>query len=76
MTLESRLGSWKNMELFTLETEKLERFKVCMGSVCLMVFDNREFLWQDVRYVPELKRNLLSITMLDGLGYVTKLSMR
>jgi hypothetical protein len=41
-----------------------------------MVFDNREFLWQDVRYVPELKRNLLSITMLDGLGYVTKLSMR
>jgi hypothetical protein len=46
-----RLRSWKKMELFTLETTKLER----LDSFRLMMFDKREFLLQDVRYVPELK---------------------
>jgi hypothetical protein len=49
-----RLRSWKKMELFTLETTKLER----LDSVRLMMFDKREFFLQDVRYVtyvPELK---------------------
>jgi hypothetical protein len=46
-----RLWSWKKMELFTLKTAKLER----LGSVHLMMFDKREFLLQDVRYVPKLK---------------------
>jgi hypothetical protein len=46
-----RLRSWKKMELFTLETMKLER----LDSVRLMMFDKREFFLQDVRYVPELK---------------------
>ena len=27
---------------------------------------------QDVRYVPELKRNLISISMFDLMGYITK----
>jgi hypothetical protein len=36
----------------------LENGKICkvqdMSLVCLMMFDNREFLLYDVRYVPEL----------------------
>ncbi|MCI76116.1 hypothetical protein A2U01_0097385, partial [Trifolium medium] len=32
-----------------------------ISSVCPTMFDNREFLLYCVRYVPELKRNLLSI---------------
>ncbi|MCH82500.1 putative Ty-1 copia retrotransposon protein [Trifolium medium] len=44
-----------------------------MSSVHLMMFDNSEFLLHDVRYVPELKRNLLSISMHDNLGYETRI---
>jgi len=38
----------------------------------LKMFDNREYLLQDVRYIPELKRNLISINMFDDLGYSTR----
>ena len=32
-----------------------------MGNVRLKMFDGREFLLKEVRYIPELKRNLISI---------------
>nr|KYP33116.1 hypothetical protein KK1_046063 [Cajanus cajan] len=44
-----------------------------MGYVHLRMFDIREMLLQDVWYVLELKKNLLSISMFDGLGYSTKI---
>ena len=44
-----------------------------MGNVRLKMFDGREFLLRDVRFVPELKRNLISITMFDSLGYCTRI---
>ena len=34
--------------------------------------DNREYLLKDVRYIPELKRNLISINIFDDLGYLTR----
>ena len=42
-----------------------------IGTVRLRMFDNREMLLQDVRYVPKLKRNLISISMFDLMGYTT-----
>ena len=43
-----------------------------IGTIRPRMFDNREMLLQDVRYVPELKRNLISISMFDFIGYTTK----
>ena len=43
-----------------------------IGTVRLRMFDNREMLLQDVRYVPKLKRNLISISMFDLMGCTTK----
>ena len=46
-----------------------------IGMVRLKMFDDRERLIHNVRYIPELKRNLLSISMFDDLGYVLELNM-
>ena len=39
-----------------------------VGLVLLKLFDNREVLLKGVRHVPKLKRNLVSLGMLDDLG--------
>ena len=44
-----------------------------MGTIRLKMFDDRDFLLKNVRYIPELKRNLISIIMIDGLGYCTRI---
>ncbi|XP_027340957.1 uncharacterized protein LOC113854254 [Abrus precatorius] len=44
-----------------------------MGTIRLKMFDNWEMLLQEVRYVPELKRNLLSMGMFDLIGLTTKI---
>ena len=43
-----------------------------IGTVRLKMFDDRELLIHNVRYVLELKQNLLSISMFDDLGYCTR----
>ncbi|RZB53427.1 Retrovirus-related Pol polyprotein from transposon TNT 1-94 [Glycine soja] len=43
-----------------------------IGTVRLNMFDNREYLLKNVRYIPELKRNLISINMFDDLEYSTR----
>lgn len=45
----------------------------CMGIVHLKMFDGRKFLLRDVRYVFELKINLIFISMFDSLGYYTRI---
>jgi len=56
---------------------RLGNSKACkvqgMGTVRLKMFDGREFLLKDVRFVPKLKRNLISISMFDSLGYCTRI---
>jgi len=44
-----------------------------MGTVRLKMFDGREFLLKDVRFVPEFKQNLISLSMFDSLGYCTRI---
>ena len=44
-----------------------------IGTVRLKMFDNREYLLKNVRYIPKLKRNLISINMFDDLGYSTRI---
>ena len=39
-----------------------------MGSIRLKMLNGQETLLTGVRYVPELKRNLISISMFDALG--------
>ncbi|PON41343.1 Zinc finger, CCHC-type [Parasponia andersonii] len=43
-----------------------------IGSVRIRMFDGMERILQQVRYVPELKRNLISLGMLDMNGYSFK----
>jgi len=65
----------RNEYFDTLELEDLEngeaRMLQGMSSILLMMFDNCEFLMQYVRYVLELRRNLLSVSMFVGLSHVT-----
>ena len=43
-----------------------------LGTVRLKLHDGKERLLKEVRHVPELKRNLISLGMLDQLGYTLK----
>lgn len=42
------------------------------GSVRIKMFDGIERMLNEVRYIPELKRNLISLGMLDKSGYSFK----
>ena len=42
-----------------------------MGDVKLQLYDGSAFMLHDVRYVPELKKNLISTGQLDDMGYHT-----
>lgn len=41
---------------------------VGIGDVMLKLEDNREILLKNVRHIPEIRRNLISIGMLDEIG--------
>ena len=43
------------------------------GDVCIKTPVGNEWTLKDVRYIPGLKRNLISIGQLDSTGYATKL---
>lgn len=43
-----------------------------ISTVRLKMFNDREFLLHNVRCVPELKRNLLSVSMLDDIIYCAR----
>ena len=43
------------------------------GSIRFKMFNGLKRLLKDVRYVPELKRNLLSIGMLESIGCLVKI---
>nr|KYP76595.1 Retrovirus-related Pol polyprotein from transposon TNT 1-94 [Cajanus cajan] len=43
-----------------------------IGTIILNMFDNREYILKDVSHVPDLKRNLISISMFGNLGFATK----
>ena len=43
-----------------------------VGSIRIKMYNGVEKMLENVRYIPELKRNLISLGMLDELGYVIK----
>ena len=67
---------FETLELKEFGTLLIGNNKACkvqgIGQIKLRIFDNKEMLLHDVRYVPELKRNLMSISMFDVMGYSTK----
>ena len=42
------------------------------GDVCIKTPAENEWTLKDVRYIPSLKKNLISIGQLDSTGYATK----
>lgn len=46
-----------------------------MGNVNLKVHDGTIRELKEVRYVPDLKKNLISLGMLDQIGLVLKLNL-
>nr|KYP74254.1 Retrovirus-related Pol polyprotein from transposon TNT 1-94 [Cajanus cajan] len=67
---------FETLELKEYGTVLLGNNKACrvqgIGAVRLKMFDNQEMLLQNVRYVPKLKRKLMSISMFDVMGCSTK----
>lgn len=47
-----------------------------IGMIILKMFDVREFLLHNMTYVPELKKNLLFISIFDDLGYWSRVEHR
>ena len=43
------------------------------GKVRLQLKDGSSFVLENVRYIPDLKRNLISLGTLDREGYIVKL---
>lgn len=43
-----------------------------IGTVGLKIFDDLKFFHHNMNYVPEFRRNLLSISMFDDLGYCAR----
>ena len=43
------------------------------GDVCINTSTGNQWTLKDVRYIPGLKKNLISIGQLDSTGYATKL---
>lgn len=43
-----------------------------MSSIRIRMFDGVDRVLQQVRYIPELKRNLISLGILDATGYSFK----
>lgn len=43
-----------------------------VGTLQIIMFDNQVRIISEVRYVPELKRSLLSLGTFDKAGYVCK----
>jgi len=72
----SRKDYFETLELKPAGTALLGDNHPCkvqgIGTVRLKMFDNREYLLKNVRYIPKLKRNLISINMFDDLGYSTR----
>ncbi|KAK2414734.1 secreted RxLR effector protein [Trifolium repens] len=68
---------FETLELKEDGVVRLGNDKACkvqgVGTIRLKMFDDRDFLLKNVRYIPELKRNLISISMFDGLGYSTRI---
>ena len=44
-----------------------------IGSIRIRLHNGLEKVMSNVRYIPELKRNLISLGVLDELGYTIKL---
>ncbi|CAJ2678716.1 unnamed protein product [Trifolium pratense] len=68
---------FETLELKEGGVVRLGNNKACkvqgMGTIRLKMYDDRDFLLKNVRYIPELKRNLISISMFDNLGYCTRI---
>jgi len=68
---------FETLELKEGGVVRLDNNKACkiqgMGTICLKMFDDRDFILKNVRYISELKRNLISISMFDGLGFCTRI---
>ncbi|GKC64994.1 hypothetical protein Tco_1097592 [Tanacetum coccineum] len=47
-----------------------------IGNVIVQMKDGSSFVLENVRYIPELKRNLISLGTLDREGYTVKLQNR
>ncbi|PHT67560.1 hypothetical protein T459_27047 [Capsicum annuum] len=40
------------------------------GDVCIKTLAENQWTLENIRYVPDLKRNLISVSQLDSTGYV------
>lgn len=67
-----RKKHFETLEMKEDEIVLLRNIKICkvlsIGTERLKIFDDSEFLLQNIRYIISLKRNLLSISMFYGQG--------
>uniref|UniRef100_A0A803PDC4 Integrase catalytic domain-containing protein n=1 Tax=Cannabis sativa TaxID=3483 RepID=A0A803PDC4_CANSA len=65
-------GTYGTMYLGNTKSCKI----VEIGTIRLKLYDGVERVLKDVRLVPDLKRNLISIGMLDDQGFLVKIEKR
>ena len=63
-------GSFKKVYLADNKDLKIEE----NGDICIKTPTGNQWTLKDVRYIPSLKKNLISIGQLDSTGYATKFS--
>ncbi|GKB95669.1 retrovirus-related pol polyprotein from transposon TNT 1-94 [Tanacetum coccineum] len=72
-----RRDFWFNFKEFNSDTVLLGDNRACtiigIGKVRVQMKDGLSFMLENVRYIPELKRNLISLGTLDREGYTVKL---
>ena len=62
----------KNFEKTYLADTKALEIEGKGGDVCIKIHAENQWTLKDVRYIPHLKKNLISIDHLDSTGYATK----
>ena len=82
LDLGASFHSSSNKELFrNLKSRNFEKVYLAnnkdlkiegKGDVCIKTSTRNQWTLKDVRYIPSLKKNMISIGQLDSTGYATK----
>lgn len=66
------ISNFSNREIGTVYGKHHSCSVQGIGDIYLKMHDNKIRMLTDVRYIPRLKRNLISLSTLDELGFSYK----
>lgn len=70
-------SSWSRSNVGVVQIGNNQACKVYgVGTIRLKFFNDRKFLLRNLRHVPKLKRNLLSLSILEDLDYCNRVEYK